>query len=227
MATTNNKKASNCNCPEYMVLKPGNDAKKGIMKIDKVLGPVFIDREAKDKMFKGYGLYKTKFAGVDKKDKPFVIVVPVFEFTEETDDIRFWMQHLIRSNDEDHRTSVAVTNYNRRFNVRTGRTMAAKVSITNVMDFIKVQSLDILHDIISRPLGKPDSDKFIVSIAENETSITTKWDGNVLIAYLSGETEVVSANWVVQHRDRMIDATAKVVGDTIDNLSVIFTRDIA
>ena len=205
----------------YFVLKNGNYDTPGIMLIDKIIGTIFVDRKAK--AYDGYGLYKTKTSGKDKKQKPFIIVVPVFEFTDEMENIRIWLQDSILCGD-DVEKNLDCANYSRRFNKRTGRDMLSKVTIDDVMAFIKDQSVEILQDVISRPLGNLDKDTFVVSYNEDADKITVPWGQDVMVVFMSGEVHMKPISWVVQNRERMIQDTIKVVGDTCETLHVVITR---
>lgn len=206
----------------YFVLKQGNYKVPGVMLVDREKGTIFIDRKATP--YEGYGLYKTKTSGKDKHDKPFTIVVPVLPFTEEIDDIRIWLQYYVTCNSHYTKHIIDCANYSRRFNKRNGRNIEDKVTADDVANFIDTQSIAILQDVISRPLGNLDKDNFVVSFSQSDDSVTVKWDQSVMVAFTSGEVHMKPVSWVVQNKDHLILTNISVVGDTIDNLSVIITR---
>lgn len=179
-------------------------------------GPVFCSK--KHKPFNTRGLYKIVHEGFDKRGKPFAIAEPVFAIGEG----KFYLESLI--NVVISGTMFGMYSRNMvRFNYIYGYNIKHIVTIDDIIKAVKMDTVKVLNDQLSRPIVIPDMD-FELEISEYARNKKYQHGDEVSIIYVNGIPEFHTASWVLKNREHLVNWEITVYGDKVENLYMMFTE---
>lgn len=188
---------------KYMIRNTSEDT-TGPLGIIPGYGAVFCDRASTP--LEGISLYKIRHQGIGKNSKPYTIVEPVMYIGAAS----FLFQYLLDGKTSD------TDMYLKRISLHFKKEIK---SVEDLMPLVKEHGDDSVYDVAVTKIDCTNVDFSVVQLK----NIAVKPSHLMIVEYVNGETDWMTAAEVYKNRDRLVNTTITVWGNTADTLRIEFS----